>query len=626
MLQQMRAFSKSWIASVFLGVLALSFGVWGIADIFRGGTDTSLATVGNTTIDSQSFTRDLGNIRRNFARNGTGQLSPAKDLALAHAALQHEINNVALDNSANELGLVTTDGQVSSTIRNIDAFHGPLGGFDENTFRQALSRISYTEVGFVAEIRRELTRDQLVRAGTSAFLLPAGYVQAVFSYLNERRAVQYLLLPAEAAGPIPPPSDQTLLAFVKAHPNQFSSPEYREFTYATISPDDVENQVQVTDAQLHETYELRKDTYVVPEKRDIQRINFADEASAKAARAKIDAGAKFEDIAASRGMSPADLNLGTLTQADLGSQGPPAFALPVGGISQPVKYTFGWSLLRVTKIVPGKTTTFDEAKAAIKDELTKQLAVSRVEDILNAFEDARNAGDDLAEAAKKAGMRVVHVADTDAHGYAPNGTKADVPANNEFLEQVFKSDVGNEGDPFSTQDGHHYVLKVDGVVPPKLKPLDAVRAQATAAWIASQRLARLESKAAALANEANSAKELAAIAAQYHVALQSSRALVRDTPTPVFNQELITKIFSSAPGKSVFGAAVDGSSYIVVRITGVAHPPTPLGDPRYRRFAQLLGDQAGSDIQEVMSAAARAKQGVTINQQQVDRVIGGEGP
>jgi hypothetical protein len=35
MLQQMRKVAKSKVSSVFLGLLALSFGVWGIADIFR---------------------------------------------------------------------------------------------------------------------------------------------------------------------------------------------------------------------------------------------------------------------------------------------------------------------------------------------------------------------------------------------------------------------------------------------------------------------------------------------------------------------------------------------------------------------------------------------------------------
>jgi hypothetical protein len=63
----------------------------------------------------------------------------------------------------------------------------------------------------------------------------------------------------------------------------------------------------------------------------------------------------------------------------------------------------------------------------------------------------------------------------------------------------------------------------------------------------------------------------------------------------------------------------------VAQIVGVAHPPLPLGDPRYRQFEQVLANQAGTDLSDLMGAAARAKQGVTINQPQVDRILGGEG-
>lgn len=625
MLQQMRKVSKSWVATLFMGVLALSFGFWGIADIFRGSTDTSIATVGGIKINSSSFARDYTNLRRNAAARNGGQLTPAQALALGHAALQHTIDDAALDNAVKALGLTATDGQVSSNIRAIPAFRGPLGTFDQTTFEQALERIGYNQSGFIEEMRAELTRDQLIHAGSNAILLPPGYVRAFFNYLNERRAVQYIVLPPDAAGAIPAPSDAVLAAYVKAHADRFSTPEYREVTYATIGPDDVAAGLQVSDAQLREAYELRKDTYVIPEKRDIQRINFTDEASAKAARAKIDAGAKFEDIAAARGMKPADLALDGVTEADLANQGPAAFALPMGGISQPLKYTFGWSLLRVTKITPGSTTTFEQAKPQLKNELVAQLAASKIEDIVNAFDDARNAGASLDEAAKKVGMRVVHVAAVDARGLAPDGTRAAVPASPDFLAQLFKADVGDEGDPFAAADGNRYVLKVDGVTPQKLKPLDSVRADVTAAWIAEQRRQKLADAAKAFAAEVSARGNLASIAARLHVALQKSGALLRDTPTPTLPQALINAIFASPPGRAVSGATATADGSIVAQITGVMHVPLPLGDPRYQQFVQALSDQASKDIADSMAAAARAQQGVTINQQQADRVLGGEG-
>jgi peptidyl-prolyl cis-trans isomerase D len=624
MLQQMRRLPK-WVGFLLFLPLAGSFVVWGVADVFKGGTDTSVATVGGTKIDAQIFSRDFTTARRNATPRGT-TLSAAKSMVIGQKVLQEEISNAALDNAAEGFGITTTNDEVSSLIRTIPGFQGPDGSFSQIVFEQALQRSSYTPESFVAEIKQELKREQVVRAGASAAQLPPGYTRAIASYLGERRAVQYMVLPPDAAGPIPPPSDAVLTAFVKARANLFSTPEFRQITYAVVTLDDAAKKVQVTDAQIRQAYDLRKDTFVVPERRDIQQITFPDEASAKAARAKIDGGAKFEDIATQRGVSAADLNLGTLAQADLGpGRGPAAFALLTDGISQPVKYTFGWVLLRVTKITPAKTTTFDQAKLALHDEILKQLAASRLEDIINDYGDAQRSGADMVEAAKKVGMRVVRVPTTDAHGLAQDGSKADVPASPDFMDQVFKSDVGNEGDPFRSTDGNYYVVKVEGIIPQKLKPLDAVRAQAVAAWTDDQQLRLLEAKAAEIAKEAGSTGNLEAIAHRYNAVLASSEALIRSRPTAALNQDIITKIFSVPGGKAVSGIASDGKTFVVARVTGILHVPVPYGDPELLQLSQALGGQISADIQDSMGKAARAAQGVKLNQSQVDHILGGEG-
>ena len=41
--------------AVVMGVLIISFGVWGIADIFRGFGQSTLATVGHTDISTDQF-------------------------------------------------------------------------------------------------------------------------------------------------------------------------------------------------------------------------------------------------------------------------------------------------------------------------------------------------------------------------------------------------------------------------------------------------------------------------------------------------------------------------------------------------------------------------------------------
>ena len=74
MLQWMHRLSTSWVASIFMGVLALSFVVWGIADVFTGMTSTALATVGSTEIsvdlNSQLPTPHSCSIRRTAGGRG----------------------------------------------------------------------------------------------------------------------------------------------------------------------------------------------------------------------------------------------------------------------------------------------------------------------------------------------------------------------------------------------------------------------------------------------------------------------------------------------------------------------------------------------------------------------------
>src|SRR3954451_16885084 len=72
MMDTMRNAAKSWVAKLLIGMLAVSFGVWGIADVFRGATTSSLATVGKQEITGDQYTRAFQQYLQNLARQ-TGQ-------------------------------------------------------------------------------------------------------------------------------------------------------------------------------------------------------------------------------------------------------------------------------------------------------------------------------------------------------------------------------------------------------------------------------------------------------------------------------------------------------------------------------------------------------------------------
>jgi len=626
MLQQMRKLSKSWVSSIFLGGLALSFGVWGIADIFRGNTDTSVATVGGEKIPFEMFQRDY----RNFLRGEGSQLGHDITTEEAHAkgldrqALQITLSRTAIDELVGQYGLRSTDAQVASAIRAIPAFRGPLGAFDHETFLYRIQNAGFTEDGFVAVERQDIARNQLLIAAHDGFALPMGYTRLLFDYVNEQRAADYVVVPANAGGAPPQPTNAELALYVKAHAAQFSTPEYRDVTYAQAGPQDVMNQVHVSDEELRQQYELRKDQYQIAEKRDVEQITFPDEAAAKAARAKIDAGTNFTALAVQRGLKPGDISLGTVVAADLGKdRGPATFALPADGVTQPIKSTFGWVLLHVTKITPGVSKSFADVKDSLRKDVLNQLAVAKLTDVTNAFDDASAGGASLAQAAARVGMRVIHVSAVDRKGMTPEGTKAALPASPEFLAQLQKSDVGEEGDPFPSTDGNVYVIKVNGVTPPKLKPLAAIRSQAIAAWSADWEKQRLAGMARQLVREATGDRSLAAIAARVHAGVQSTGALTRGSRLPQLPPELVRELFGVPSGGVVSAPAANGDGLVVARVTGVVHPPAMLGNALYRQFANNISGEAAGDLDNTIAIAARTKLGVTINQSQVEHVTGG---
>ena len=101
---------------------------------------------------------------------------------------------------------------------------------------------------------------------------------------------------------------------------------------------------------------------------------------------------------------------------------------------------------------------------------------------------------------------------------------AGLPADPEFLPALFKAEVGEDSDPFATKLGAYFVVHVNGVTPPKLKPLDQVRAQAIAAWTDEQRSSLLANKARQLTERGTAPPMNFAVVSSLIISAHASRS------------------------------------------------------------------------------------------------------
>ena len=628
MLQRMNKISKSWISSLFLGVLAISFGVFfNIRDVITGvSSDNTVATVGSAKISGDAYKRNYDQYMKQMTQQNPG-LTPeiARAMGSPQRVLQEMIDQATIDSLGSNLGMAVTDDQVDAMIRQTSTFRDASGNFDYNQFLRALDSAGYTERDYKDLLRQVIMGQQIELAMKSNFTLPLGFSHALYDFLGETRAAEYVVVTPASLTAIADPGDAVLAAYLKKNVDRFSTPEYRSVTYAAVTPDDLKGQITVPEAEVAQAYDQRKASYTTPEKRDIEQISYPDEAGAKAARAKIAKGQTFAAAAAERGVKPADLSLGTLVAADLpGERGKAAFALKQGEVSQPVKDTFGWMLMHVTKIVPGATKDEATAKGEIRSELASSMAAAKIDEMVNAFQDARAGGADIPTAAKKAGMQTAKLAAIDSTGKMPDGLLSTAPTDPEFLAQAFKADVGDEGDPFRTAAGGAYVIKVESATPPKPRPLADVRKDVLAAWTADERAARLKAKADELAAQAKKENSLTGIASSIKASVQKTPGLKRTSTNETFSSALLQQLFTAPRDGVITGPLDKGDGYVIARLTGIAHPATADNSTELTGAREQLSQQMATDFMGTLSKAEQAKLKITRNDKLVDQLVGGE--
>src|SRR5688572_21695321 len=123
------------IMTVVLGLLAVSFAIWGIGDIFRGFGLSSLAKVGSTEIGIEQF-RTLYNERLQQFGREMGRpitMDQARAIGFDRQVLAQVVADAALDERVRQMGLNVSSQEVAGVIMSDPNFQG-AGGFDRARF------------------------------------------------------------------------------------------------------------------------------------------------------------------------------------------------------------------------------------------------------------------------------------------------------------------------------------------------------------------------------------------------------------------------------------------------------------------------------------------------------------
>jgi len=628
MLRGMRKASSNWlgktIMAVVMGVLIISFGIWGIADIFRGFGQSTVARVGHTEISlnefRQIYTDRLQQIGRQYGR----PLTPdqARAFGIDRQVLQQTIAEAALDEEARRLGLGQSDDEIRRVIMNDPNFKGAAGNFDPQRFQAMIRNFGYTEQRYVAEQRKVSLRRQITGTIGAGLEPPKTMIDALSRYQNEQRGIEFVKLDAAQAGTIDPPSPEALAAYFEDHKVQFRAPEYRKISFVAVSPEEIGKWTEVSDEDAKKLFEQRKDRLGTPEKREVHQLVFPTVEEAQAARTRLTSGTSFEDIAKERGLSAADADLGLVAKSAIldPAVADAAFTLPAGEISQPVQGRFGTALVKVDKIEPGAEANYASVVGGLKREIATERARTKVAELRDKMEDERGGGASVIDAAQKLGLAAVTIEAVDRSGRAPNGQPvANIPQGLDVVSQAFNSDVGVDNDPISFRGGYVW-YDVLGITPSRERSLDEVRDQVEARWRQDQIATKLRAKATEIVQKLEQGGKLADEAAAINAKVETATGFKRDDTPAGVPSSVVAAAFRTA--KDGVGQTPGTGDVIIFRVTDIVDPPVDVASEAITKLKDSL-DRALTD--EQIAAYVNKLEtdiGTTINQAAFAQVTG----
>ena len=391
MLQFIRDNATGWIAWGIVILISVPFALWGIHQYVTPESTVAVATVNDTEIGYYDFQRVYARRRQQLQSFlGAGFIGADAEDRLRREVLDGMIDSEVVVSSGVAAGMRVGDEQLANTIQDQEIFRTD-GGFSQNAYESWLRSQGYSPGRFEEDLRRSLLEEQ-VALGISAsdFITPSGLRDAARVRL-QRRSFSLLTLPvAEFGGS--EPTESEIAAHFERHTENYRAPETVRLRYLEISMDEIAAGIKADDEELRAVFEAERERFVTPEKREVSHILIAVPPDAGAdsveqarerlvaLKNRIDVGESFADLArANSDDTGSAVSGGALGFIERGIMVPAfedaAFALVSGQVSDPVKSSYGWHLIKVTSVQESRGAAFEE----VRDQVLEQYQAREAE-------------------------------------------------------------------------------------------------------------------------------------------------------------------------------------------------------------------------------------------------------
>jgi peptidyl-prolyl cis-trans isomerase D len=551
-----------------------------------------VAKVGGEDVTAQEV-RDTA---RQMLQQQGAQLGANASILLpffAQRAADQLIDRQALLVEAQKLGFKATPQEVRDELQHgrYAQYFFPGGNFVGQTeYEDMLQRANLTPAMFEDSVAKEIMISKLQALITGSATVSNAEIRQEFDKQNKKVKFEYAVLTQEEIKKGLHPTSEELKAFYDSHQRNYANsiPEKRKVKYAAIDTSKIENGVQITQQELQAYYDQRRDQYRMPEQVKVSHIliktplpgpdgKVDEKGVAEAQRRAEDllkqlkAGANFEDLAKKYSEDPGSAKEGgSLGWIGRGRTVPEfekaAFSLPVGKISDVVKSSYGFHIIRVDAKQEAHMKTLDEVKSEIepilKQQKAQQIAQKEADDLM---QQAQKVGLDAAAAAQK-----IQVVTSDF--FARKDVVPGLGPAPQFMDAVFTDTQNSPPQIASTSQGFA-IFQLLAVKPQSTPTFDEIRSKVEDDFKNERANVLLSQKTQELSDRAKAEHDLKKAAKELGATMKTSDFVLPDGQVPDIGSMTgqASVAFTMKPGE-ISGPINSGSNGAVISMLEVQAP------------------------------------------------------
>lgn len=490
LMQKILSWTSGWVAGFILGIVVITFAVWGIN--FDGqSASINVGSVNGEDITQKQFQRLYSNIRAQTKQyTGTSSLTSEQENQLKKRALDTLVESKVLAHATVDYGLYISDVALKTTIQEMEVFTGE-DGFDIDLYKNRIISAGMDIDTFEQQVRLESLSNQFRQAvENSAFVLEQESIRLI-EMEKQIRDLQFILLQADALKDSIVIENLAIEEFYNSTELGLSHPEKIKVAYIELSVENLATEIAVTEESLLAYYADNKDKYDEKEQRKLNMIDIklasdatdetVNEVTKKATeiRDSILAGASFTEITEKHNNAELDLLLtehGYLAKGVLPVEiDEKVFSIAEGELSAVERTEKGLHIFKVSEIKGGSKNTFEHMRESVTNAYKELHAKNKYYDLADKLVTlAYEQPDTLEIAAEVVGI------DVQESDFFSREDVSGLLADPKILTTAFATETiksGRNSDAIELSDGHLVILRVLEYIGSQKKQLADVEQQ-----------------------------------------------------------------------------------------------------------------------------------------------------